>query len=194
MNYYAFEGIDTLGKSTQIELLKSLPNSYFKFQPIFVKEPGETKLGIKLRELILNEKMSKRARMFLFLADRAELFSTIDFKKEFIIADRSLISHLAYEVDSDYKQLLDFNLFATNNILPNHIIFFKGDKDLLKDRLANKSLDMIEQKGVEYFLKVQENYEKIIKALNINVLNIDARLSIEEINKIVKEYINDTCN
>ncbi|MBT0879310.1 MULTISPECIES: dTMP kinase [unclassified Campylobacter] len=194
MNYYAFEGIDTLGKSTQIKLLQELPNSYFKFQPIFVKEPGETTLGIKLRELILNEEMSKKARMFLFLADRAELFSKIDFTKEFIIADRSLFSHLAYEVDSDYKQLLDFNLFATNNVLPNHIIFFKGSKELLESRLNNKSLDKIEQKGVEYFLKVQENYEAIFKALNLKVFTIDASLSIDKINTMIKEYINDTCN
>lgn len=194
MNYYAFEGIDTLGKSTQIELLKTLPNSYFKFQPIFVKEPGETALGIKLRELILNNKMSKKARMFLFLADRAELFANIDFANEFIIADRSLISHIAYEIDSDYKQLLDFNLFATNNILPNHIIFFKGDEELLQDRLGAKNLDEIEKKGIKYFMKVQQNYEKILKNLNINTLIIDARLSVEEINKKIKEYINDTCN
>lgn len=194
MNYYAFEGIDALGKSTQIELLKTLPNSYFKFQPIFVKEPGETALGIKLRELILNNKMSKKARMFLFLADRAELFANIDFANKFIIADRSLISHIAYEIDSDYKQLLDFNLFATNNILPNHIIFFKGDEELLEDRFGTKNLDEIEKTGIKYFLKVQQNYEKILKNLNINTLILDARLSVEEINKKIKEYINDTCN
>ena len=66
--YVVIEGIDTAGKSTQLEILKNkFPNA------IFTKEPGGTALGIKLREMILNgEPSSKTAEMFLFLADRAE--------------------------------------------------------------------------------------------------------------------------
>ena len=66
--YAVIEGIDTAGKSTQLELLKEkLPYA------IFTKEPGGTPLGIKLRNMALDgEAKSKIAEMFLFMADRAE--------------------------------------------------------------------------------------------------------------------------
>ena len=66
--YLVIEGIDTAGKSTQLDILnKKFP------QAVFTKEPGGTALGIKLREMALSgEAKSKTAEMFLFLADRAE--------------------------------------------------------------------------------------------------------------------------
>ena len=46
--YAVIEGIDTAGKSTQIEILKS------KFpDAILTKEPGGTELGLKLRTMAL---------------------------------------------------------------------------------------------------------------------------------------------
>jgi len=44
--YIAIEGIDTAGKSTQIELLKN------ELDALFIKEPGYTEIGKKLREII----------------------------------------------------------------------------------------------------------------------------------------------
>ncbi|PKN14667.1 MAG: dTMP kinase, partial [Deltaproteobacteria bacterium HGW-Deltaproteobacteria-24] len=66
--YVVIEGIDTAGKSTQLDLLKvNHPNA------IFTKEPGGTAIGQKLRAMALSaEAKSKVAEMFLFLADRAE--------------------------------------------------------------------------------------------------------------------------
>jgi dTMP kinase len=45
--YIALEGIDTAGKTTQIELLKNR----FK-NAIFIKEPGQSEVGKTLREII----------------------------------------------------------------------------------------------------------------------------------------------
>jgi len=62
--YVVIEGIDTAGKSTQLELLKK------KFpKATFTKEPGGTPIGIKLREMALGgEAKSKIAEMFLFFS------------------------------------------------------------------------------------------------------------------------------
>jgi dTMP kinase len=88
--YVVIEGIDTAGKSTQLEILKNkFPNA------IFTKEPGGTALGIKLREMILSgEANSSLAEMFMFLADRAEHTQEIILKNKnkLIISDRSFIS------------------------------------------------------------------------------------------------------
>ena len=60
--YILFEGIDTCGKSTQIELLSQ------KYpQIITTKEPGGTEFGKKAREILLEDSLSsKRAEFLLF--------------------------------------------------------------------------------------------------------------------------------
>ena len=45
--YIVIEGIDTAGKSTQLDILKQKYTD-----AIFTKEPGGTKLGIKIREMV----------------------------------------------------------------------------------------------------------------------------------------------
>ena len=47
--YILFEGIDTCGKSTQIELLaQNIP------ELVITKEPGGTQFGVKAREILLS--------------------------------------------------------------------------------------------------------------------------------------------
>ena len=88
--YLALEGIDTCGKSTQIELLKRrFPRA------IFTKEPGGSVLGKELRDILLHGNItSKKAEFLLFLSDRAEHIERVIAPRlgNLIISDRSLIS------------------------------------------------------------------------------------------------------
>ena len=103
--YVVIEGIDTAGKSTQLDLLR------FKYpKAIFTKEPGGTDIGLKLRMMALNgEAKSKIAEMFLFMADRAEHIEEIikPNKKNTIISDRSIISGIAYSTQLKIDQLIE---------------------------------------------------------------------------------------
>ena len=117
--YVVIEGIDTAGKSTQLEILKNkFPNA------IFTKEPGGTTLGIKLREMILSgEANSSLAEMFMFLADRAEHTQEIILKNKnkLIISDRSFISGIAYAKDRKIDDLIELNRLATSNNFPQKV-------------------------------------------------------------------------
>ena len=53
--YILFEGIDTCGKSTQIELLKEIfPDA------ITTQEPGGTTFGQKAREILLRSELKSK--------------------------------------------------------------------------------------------------------------------------------------
>ena len=185
--YIAIEGIDTSGKSTQIELLKN----EFK-DALFVKEPGFTPLGVKLREIIFNEDISKRAELFLFLADRAELIEKIikpDFNK-LIISDRSVISGIAYGMEFfDFDLLVNLNKFATDSIFPQFVIILKLQKEELINRLSQKEHDNIEKRGIDYLLRIQDNIINTCNRLEIPYILIDASNPIEEINFRIKKAI-----
>ncbi len=184
--YVIFEGIDTCGKTTQLKLLKE------KFKDaIFTKEPGGTKIGEKIRDMLLNgEISSKKSELFLFLADRAEHYEEIvkpNRDKKWVFSDRGFISGIAYAItnhnDIDSKNLIELNKIAIDNDMPEIIIMMATNENLIKKRLSKKTEDMIERRGIEYLLKVQDNMIKILEKLRVNFVIIDASKSIEDIYK-----------
>ncbi len=184
--YIAIEGIDTVGKSTQIELLKK------EFNALFIKEPGYTNFGKKIRNILLNEEISKKAELFLFLADRSETIEEIIKPNinKLIISDRSVISGIAYAMDFfDFDMLVNLNKFATDSIFPEFVIILKIEKEELKNRLSQKENDTIEKRGIEYLLKIQDNIITTCNRLEIPYILLDANNSIEEINFRIKKAI-----
>jgi dTMP kinase len=185
--YIAIEGIDTAGKSTQIELLKK------EFKNIlFIKEPGYTEFGKKIREIIFNDEISKKTELFLFLADRSETIEKVvkpNLNKN-IISDRSVISGIAYALEFfDFNLLVNLNKFATDSIFPNFVIILKLDEETLNYRLSQKKHDNIEKRGIEYLLKIQENIITTCNRLEIPYILIDASKPIEEIYFRIKKAV-----
>jgi dTMP kinase len=190
--YILFEGIDTCGKSTQIELLKQKYSNI-----IFTHEPGGTALGKHIREILLDGHIeSSRAEILLFLADRAEHFESIvkpNLDKT-IVSDRGFVSGMAYAMansDIGFGELLKLNIFALQENLPGKIILFITTEDALKHRLSQKGNDKIEQRGIEYLLKVQQHMQEIVQKLQIQFILIDATDKIESINQKIINFIGE---
>jgi len=185
--YIAIEGIDTAGKSTQIELLKEKYKN-----ALFIREPGQTEIGKQLRQMIFTQNISKKTELFLFLADRSETIETIikPNKDKMIISDRSLISGIAYGLEFfGMENLSIFNAFATDKFYPDLVIILKLDRDTLEKRLMSKTHDNIEKRGVDYLLSIQDNLIYTCEYLNIDTLILDASLEITEIHKRILEYV-----
>ncbi|RKO65303.1 dTMP kinase [Campylobacter sp. P255] len=193
--YIAFEGVDCVGKSTQIELLKKhFPDAFF------TKEPGGSELGVYLRKILLESKIqfSKKAELLLFLADRANLcdLHLTQEQNKLIISDRSFISNMAYaRCDFDQNILFELNAFATSGVFPQKVVFLYGSKELITQRLSKKDLDSIEQRGIEFFLNTQKALEETLDFLqtkiDMKILKLDASLSVEDLHEKIKEFIDD---
>ncbi|AFI03602.1 dTMP kinase [Helicobacter cetorum] len=186
--YVVLEGIDGVGKSTQIDLLKT------KFQnALFTKEPGSTKIGESLRYMALNENISELARMFLFLSDRAEHIESVIKpalkEKKLIISDRSLISGMAY---SEFSSL-ELNLLATQSIVPEKIILLWIDEESLKQRLSSKQLDKIENQGIDKLLNIQQKLKvcayELKERFQCKILELNAKESIEKLHQKIVAFI-----
>ena len=191
--YVIFEGIDGAGKSTQIARLAAV----FP-QAIVTKEPGGTKLGENLREILLKENgLDKRAEILLFLADRAEHSGKIIKPNldKMILSDRGFVSGMAYALaggNFSFEELLNLNKFALQGIFPQKIVFFKADESTLRSRLDSRAqMDGIEARGFEYLLRVQDAMEEILQKLDVRYVTIDAALDEEKITNLIKEFIND---
>ncbi|WP_281951027.1 dTMP kinase [Nitrosophilus kaiyonis] len=187
--YVVLEGIDRVGKSTQIELLKK----EFK-DAIFTKEPGGTEFGKKIREIVLNDSISPIAEVFLFLADRNEHLEKVIKPniKRLIISDRGFISGIAYahiKSNLSYEKLFELNELALEEIFPDKIIFIEIDKNELEKRMHIEKLDSIEKRGVDYLLKVQNFMKEALNRSNIKHLILDANDDVLKINKKIVDFI-----
>ncbi|MEA3512410.1 MAG: dTMP kinase [Campylobacterota bacterium] len=191
--YVILEGIDTAGKSTQLDILKQ------KYpEAIFTKEPGGTDIGIKLREMVLNgEAKSKVAEMFLFLADRAEHSYEIvkKHRDDIVISDRGFLSGIAYAKTAPLEIAISLNIMALNGAMPDKIIILELTKEELEYRLSLKEQDSIEQRGSAYLLDIQTRMIEAINMINkmgnktIDLLIIDAKKPIENISKEIQEFL-----
>ncbi len=188
--YILFEGIDTCGKSTQIEMLSDKHPEI-----IITKEPGGTPFGMKAREILLADSLSsKRAELLLFLADRAEHYEEVikPNKDKLVISDRGFLSGIGYALanhDFDFDELVKLNKFALEDHFPDKVILFLTDMKTLKERTDAKSLDGIELRGLEYLLTVQEHMKQSILKLGIPHLFIDATDNIENIHQTILTYL-----
>ena len=190
--YIAIEGIDTAGKSTQIEAVsKAYPDA------VVTKEPGATNIGVEIREMVLSARaQSKKAEFLLFLADRAEHVKEViepNINKQMIISDRSAVSGVAYALiqgEINKKELLELNNFATNGIYPQKVFLLRLTKEELEYRLSQKELDGIELRGSEYLLKIQDAIIEAAQLLGLELVEVDATLKREEITKIILDNIN----
>ncbi|HIQ46799.1 MAG TPA: dTMP kinase [Sulfurovum sp.] len=188
--YILFEGIDTCGKSTQIDLIAQ------KYPEIIIThEPGGTPFGKKAREILLADTLaSKRAELLLFLADRAEHYQEIiaPNKEKVIISDRGFLSGIGYALangDFDFDELVSLNRFALEGHFPDKIVLFLTNMETLTQRTSEKELDGIELRGLEYLITVQNKMQESLQKLGINYLEVDATDSIENIHQKILSYL-----
>ena len=100
MKIFSFEGIEGVGKSTQIILLKDYleTNGY---STEILREPGSTITGESIRSILLDSKenLSSESELLLMFAARAQLISekVNNSNSDIILFDRFYDASLAYQ-------------------------------------------------------------------------------------------------
>lgn len=188
--YLAVEGIDTAGKSTQIDRLKALfPEA------VFTREPGGTAIGERIRSIILETGVSSaKTELLLFLADRSEHVHEVirPNRERLIVSDRSVISGLAYALGKQLfepAELVRLNRFATDGLMPDIVIILELSEAELTRRLSAKTHDSIEARGIAYLLTIQNNMRTAAEALGIPARFIDASRPVENITNEIQTII-----
>lgn len=191
--YIAIEGIDTAGKSTQIARLREACQD-----AVITKEPGATRIGERIREIVLNGGVqSAKAEFLLFLADRAEHMQEVIKPNlgKLIISDRSVVSGVAYALvqkSISKEEILALNAFATDGIYPQKLFLLQLSEEELAFRLSQKKLDGIEARGTAYLLSIQDALIEAARSLEIELIIIDASKPIEAITKEIINTIKET--
>ena len=199
--FISFEGIDGVGKSTQIDLLEKHLGELGR-KTLRTLEPGGTDLGVEIRHLLLHRKgeVAPRAEALLYAADRAHHVATkvrpaLEANTDVLI-DRYLDSSVAYQGagrDLDAKQIRELSMFAVEGLLPNLTILLDLDASAALARRANtgQEPDRLEREKVEFFEAVRQGYLDLAAAEPNRFFVVDARQSIEEMAAQIRARVDE---
>jgi dTMP kinase len=188
--FISFEGIDGVGKSTQIDLLIKHLDELGR-NSIRTLEPGGTDLGVEIRHLLLHRKgeVAPRAEALLYAADRAHHVATkvrpALAEGTDVIIDRYLDSSVAYQGagrELDSVEIRNLSLFAVQGLLPHLTILLDLDAtaSLARRSKTGEEPDRLEREKVEFFEAVRQGYLSLAAAEPERFFVVDARQTIEE--------------
>tara|TARA_B100000795_G_scaffold150528_1_gene112715 strand:+ start:7301 stop:7897 length:597 start_codon:yes stop_codon:yes gene_type:complete len=196
MKLITFEGIEGVGKSTQIQMLNDYIIQQGKTSSI-IREPGSTAFGEEVRNLLLNSdfNISSEAELLLMFASRAELVKTslLNPQTDFILCDRFYDASIAYQ---GYGRglSLDFIDSLINNInCPIPDLTFLLDLDPLEgfNRKSEDKMDRIESAGIDFFTRVRNGYLQQASKNTSRIKVIDASNDISSISDQILSYFNN---
>lgn len=208
-----FEGIEGCGKSTQLEKIYEWLKS-MNISTVKTREPGGTKIGRKIRELLLDPEskdMSSLTELFLYSADRAqhvkEIIEPALENRNIILCDRFYDATIAYQGHArnlDLNLIEKLNTIATSGLKPDLTLLFDLDPEtgLQRARRRNKttgagnSEGRFEKEKLSFHRKVREGYLTIAEKNPERFKIIAAANSMEKVysnsRDVIKEVIDES--
>lgn len=197
--FITFEGIDGVGKSTQVDLLIAHLESLGK-TVCRTHEPGGTELGVEIRHLLLHRKgeVAPRAEALLYAADRAHHVATkiqpaLD-RGEVVVSDRYMDSSIAYQGSGrhlGFEQIRELSMFAANGLLPDLTVLLDLDAASAAARRnkTGEAPDRLEREKIEFFENVRQAFLDLAKAEPKRWLVLDASATVEVMQAKIRERV-----
>lgn len=193
--FITLEGIDGAGKSTHLSWLVN----YLREQGRVVvqtREPGGTPLGEKLRELLLHEPMHLETEALLMFAARREHLEQVIrpavARGDWVVCDRFTDASFAYQGGGRglrSEKLSRLEHWVQEGFQPDLTLLFDLPIDMAFRRMAGASrhLDRFEQEKADFHQRVRDAYLARAAQMPERIKVIDARQTVETIQKQLKE-------
>ncbi|MFC4591503.1 dTMP kinase [Sphaerisporangium corydalis] len=197
--FIAFEGGEGSGKTTQSRLVAIWLRDQ-GFDVVQTREPGSTKVGMRLRAILLDsahQGLSSRAETLLYAADRAEhvekvIRPALD-RGAMVTCDRYVDSSLAYQGAG--RELLPqdvakVNSWATGGLVPDLTVLIDVPPAVGLARLGSPA-DRIESEPLEFHERVRREFRALAAADPDRYLIVDGLLTQEEISGLIQDRIRE---
>jgi dTMP kinase len=194
--FLAFEGGEGAGKSTQARKLTEWLRAE-GYDVLLTHEPGDTEVGAKLRQIVLDPQtgeISHRTEALLYAADKAEhvdrVIAPALARGEVVITDRYVDSTLAYQGAG--RDLLDRDVervarWATGDLRPHLTVVLDLPPQAGLTRFEER--DRIEAESLEFHERVREMFLQLASAQPEHYLVVDARKPVDEIARLIRTRV-----
>jgi dTMP kinase len=159
MAFFSFDGIDGVGKSTQLKLFCEWLTAQ-GCEPVVCRDPGSTPLGEQIREILLHShesvEIGPRSEMLLYMAARAQLVDQIIRPAlatgQTVVSDRYLLANIVYQGYGgglDVESVRRVGDEAVNGVRPDCTFLLDMEPASALERVG-RNLDRVESRGADY--------------------------------------------
>jgi dTMP kinase len=195
----ALEGGEGAGKSTQARLLAIWLREQ-GYDVVATHEPGATKVGMRLRALLLDNThvgLSPRAETLMYASDRAEHVAAVIRpaleRGSIVVTDRYVDSSLAYQGAGrrlPVSEVASLNRWATGGLMPDLTILL--DLPPMEGLMRReRSADRLEAEPAEFHQRVRGGFLALAEAEPERYLVLDATRPPAEISRQIQERVRD---
>lgn len=181
-----FEGIEGSGKSTQIRLLASRLRLK-GYTVTTTREPGGTKMGDKIRELLLDVRhtdLLPKAELFLYLAGRSQHLHTIIRPQlatgTILLCDRFSDATIAYQgfgrrlMSAAFERIVRY---AADGLQPDVTILLDLDPQTALARVSGRGeTNRLDRETLAFHTRVRRGYRALARRFPRRIKIVDARL------------------
>jgi dTMP kinase len=180
--FVTFEGVDRAGKTTQAQLLADALGE----RAVYVRDPGGTPAGERMRAILKEEELTPRSEALLFAAARAELVERVirpalD-QGRVVVGDRYVDSSLAYQGAGrglGIEEVARINRFATGGLEPDVTFLLDVPLDEAASRAGEPDRFELEGRGLQE--RVRDAYERLVAEKPDRWRRIDAARPADEV-------------
>jgi dTMP kinase len=197
--FIALEGGEGAGKTTQARMLAIWLREQ-GFDVVTTREPGATKVGMRLRALLLDTAhagMSPRAEALMYAADRAEHVASVISPAlaggAVVITDRYTDSSLAYQGAARglrHDDVAWLSRWATGGLVPDLTILLDLPPQAGLGR-RESSADRLEAEPSEFHERVRAGFLALARAEPERYLVLDATRPAAELTAGIEDRIRD---
>jgi len=200
------EGGEGAGKTSIVAKLKEdLDNNKF----VFIREPGGTELGNKVRSILLDGEvaLSTESELLLFMASRFQIFELVVWPAllsgKHVIADRMDASTFAYQIHARKASHLESLFWLLRNLYlkspdrdalvePQYLLM-DIDPELGIHRVVSggREVNHLDRMSLSFHQKVQEGYHEFISRSSSHEI-IDANRTFGEVYASVLKVISSS--
>jgi len=195
--FVTFEGIDGAGKSTHLAWAEQFLKRR-KIPLVVTREPGGTRLGEQLRELLLASDQpidAETEALMMFAARRQHLVEVILPALKggaWVLCDRFTDASYAYQgggrgVPTRKLQVLE--AWVHPKVKPDLTFLFDVSIEMARERISRiKSPDRFESQDAAFFKRVRNAYLRRMRAEPRRIVRIDGGKSISEIQAELEQH------
>jgi dTMP kinase len=195
--FFSFDGVDGVGKSTQIRLLVEALRARGK-EVVTCRDPGGTPLGERLREILLDHHgitIHRRSEMLLYMASRAALVEEVIRPAlaagKTVISDRYLLANVVYQGHAgglDPADVWRVGEITVGGLMPNLVFVLDMPAERAAARIQ-RAADRMEAQGLEYLEAVRQGFLTEARKQPARILVVDADRPAEAVHAEVMSSV-----
>jgi len=193
--FFCFDGLDGVGKSTQMNRFTDWLRSA-GHEVVECRDPGSTPLGEAVRELLLTGRVpiARRTEMLLFMAARAQLVDEVIRPAltagKTVVSDRFLLANVVYQGYAgglDVEAIWRIGATATAGVMPDLVFVLDMPPQQAVERI-NRELDRLESEGADFQARLRAGFLAEAAKSPDRIVVIDATRTIEAIQGDIRAH------